>query len=80
LAIRCSNQNEFSMSVLTFRALRRRALCGSAIVALLGFADAAAAQPGFRSSSSGRRRRKKNLAQTGAGLQPPRSAATVKLR
>ena len=32
------------MSVLTFRALRRRALCGSAIAAALGFAGAAAAQ------------------------------------
>ena len=32
------------MSVLTFRVLRRRALCGSAIVAALGFAADAAAQ------------------------------------
>jgi hypothetical protein len=32
------------MSVLTFRALRRRALCGSAIVAALGFASTADAQ------------------------------------
>src|SRR6478672_7703075 len=32
------------MSVLTFRALRRRALCGSAIVAALGLASAADAQ------------------------------------
>ena len=32
------------MSVLTFRALRRRALCGSAIAAALGFASAAGAQ------------------------------------
>jgi hypothetical protein len=32
------------MSVLIFRALRRRALCGSAIVAALGFANAAGAQ------------------------------------
>ena len=32
------------MSVLTFRALRRRSLCGSAIAAALGFANAAAAQ------------------------------------
>ena len=32
------------MSVLTFRALRRRALCGSAIAAALGFASAADAQ------------------------------------
>src|SRR5580704_13672073 len=32
------------MSVLTFRALRRRALCGSAIAAALGLASAADAQ------------------------------------
>ena len=32
------------MSVLTFRALRRRALCGSAIAAALGFASTADAQ------------------------------------
>jgi hypothetical protein len=44
LAIRCSNQERILMSVLTFRALRRRALCGSAIAVLLGFADATAAQ------------------------------------